>query len=108
VTHFGAEAAFGVAQRAGRSRFEFFGSGEVLRDRTGFAVTVLKVTSAFGAVVPNVRPLRLLILELGLAVRAKALGLGIAWPAYEPDVTHGSVAAEMASDGEIIHDADSG
>jgi hypothetical protein len=36
------------------------------------------VTSAFGAVMPNVRPLRLLILELGLAVRAKPLGLGIA------------------------------
>jgi len=52
--------------------------------------------------------LRLLILELGLAVRAKALGLGIARAAYEPDVAHGSVAAEMASDGEVIHDADSG
>ncbi len=69
---------------------------------------VLKVSRAFSTIVPNVRPSRLLILELGPAVRAKALGLGIARAAYEPDVAHGSVAAEMASDGEVIHDADSG
>lgn len=71
-------------------------------------MAVLKVSRAFSTIVPNVRPSRLLILELGLAVRAKALGLGIARAAYEPDVAHGSVAAEMASDGEVIHDADSG
>jgi hypothetical protein len=85
-----------------------FRSGEVLKGWTGFAVAALKVSRAFGAVVPNVRPLRLLILELGLAVRAKALRLGIARAAYKPDVAHGSVAAEMASDGEIVHDADGG
>ena len=83
-------------------------SGDGPQGRTGFAVAVLKVTSAFGAVVPYARPLRFLILKLGLALRTEALGLGIAWPAYKPDITHGSVAAEMASDGEVIHDADSG
>lgn len=66
------------------------------------------MTSAFGAVVPYARPLRLLILELGLAASTEALGLGIARPADKLDVAHGSVAAEMASDGEIIHGADSG
>lgn len=66
------------------------------------------MSRAFSTVVPYARALRLLILELGLAVRAKALGLGIARAAYEPDVAHSSVAAEMASDGEVIHDADSG
>jgi hypothetical protein len=71
-------------------------------------VAALKVTSAFGAVVPYARALRLLILELGLALRTEALGLGIARPAYKLDVAHGSVAAEMASDGEVVHGADSG
>jgi hypothetical protein len=79
-----------------------------LKRGAGFAVAVLKVTSAFGAVVAYARPLRLLILELGLALRTEALGLGIARPAYKLDVAHGSVAAEMASDGEVIHGADSG
>jgi len=107
VTGFGAEAAGGVTRR-GTFCVRIFRSGEVLKGWTSFAVAALKVSSAFGAVVPYARALRLLILKLGLAVRAKAVGLGIGWPAYEPDVAHGSVAAEMASDREIIHDADSG
>ena len=71
-------------------------------------MVVLKVTSAFAAVVPDARPLWFPILELGLALGTEALRLGIARPAHELDVTHGSVAAEMAGDGEIINGADSG
>jgi hypothetical protein len=107
VTRFGAKSTIGVARR-GTISVRIFRSGEVLKGWTVFAVAALKVSRAFGAVVPYARALRLLILELGLAVRAKALGLGIAWPAYEPDIAHGSVAAQMASDGEVIHDTDSG
>jgi hypothetical protein len=83
-------------------------SGEGPKRRTGFAVAVLKVTSAFGAVVPYARPLRFPILEFGLALGTVALRLGITWPAYKLDVAHGAVAAEMASDGEVIDGADNG
>ena len=71
-------------------------------------MAALKVSRAFGAVVAYARPLWFAILKLGLALRTEALGLGIARPAYKLDVAHGSVAAEMASDGEVIHGADSG
>ena len=108
MTVFGATVPGGVVTTRGTFSAEIIRKRRSFNGRSGFAVAVLKVTSAFGAVVAHARPLRLLILELGLALHTEALGLGIAWPAYKLDVAHGSVAAEMASDGEVIHGADSG
>jgi hypothetical protein len=68
----------------------------------------LEVTGAFATVVPNAGALRLLILEGGLALCADALGPGVAGAARQFDVTHGSITAEMAGNGEIIDGTDVG
>lgn len=63
---------------------------------------VLKVSRAFAAVMPDLRPLRFLIAERSLALRADALGLSIAGPAHQLDIADGTVLAQMTGDREIV------
>ena len=68
----------------------------------------LKMTGAVAAVMPDARALRLLVLKGDLALRAGALRLRVAGPAYQPDVTHRAIDTKMAGDGKIVHSTDGG
>jgi hypothetical protein len=86
-----------------QSAIDIFGKG-----RRRPPACVLKVRRAVLTKVPHFRALRFLVLKGGLTLRTGALRLRHTSAARHFDVAHGSIGAEMSSDGEVIDDAGRG